>query len=57
VHQPLIQTVVDQLLGRGTCESTGESGARASRVMDSCIASYYAAARGSRPATSAKTPR
>ncbi len=41
VHQPLIQTVVDQLLGRGTCESTGETGARASWVMDRCIASYY----------------
>ncbi len=42
VHQPLIQTVVNQLLGRGTCESTGESGARASWVMDRCVASYYA---------------
>jgi predicted dehydrogenase len=34
VQQPLIQTVVDQLLGRGECPSTGESGARASWVMD-----------------------
>ncbi|MCC6453587.1 MAG: Gfo/Idh/MocA family oxidoreductase [Caldilineaceae bacterium] len=34
VQQPLIQTVVDQLLGRGQCPSTGESGARASWVME-----------------------
>lgn len=37
VHQPLIQTIVDELLGRGRCESTGESGARASRVLDLCL--------------------
>jgi 1,5-anhydro-D-fructose reductase (1,5-anhydro-D-mannitol-forming) len=37
VHQPLIQTVVDELHGRGRCESTGESGARASWVMDRCL--------------------
>lgn len=34
VQQPLIQTVVDALTGRGECPSTGESAARASRVMD-----------------------
>lgn len=33
VQQPLIQSVVDHLLGRGECPSTGESGARASWVM------------------------
>ena len=33
VHQPLIQTIVDELRGRGKCESTGETGARASWVM------------------------
>ena len=38
VHQPLIQTIVDELLGRGRCESTGESGARATRVLDLCLA-------------------
>jgi len=41
VHQPLIQTIVDELLGRGRCESTGESGARASWVLDRCVAEYY----------------
>jgi predicted dehydrogenase len=44
VHQPLVQTIVDELRGRGTCESTGESGARASWAMDKCIAHYYAPA-------------
>lgn len=41
VHQPLIQTIVDELQGRGRCESTGESGARASWVMDRCLSGYY----------------
>jgi 1,5-anhydro-D-fructose reductase (1,5-anhydro-D-mannitol-forming) len=40
VHQPLIQTIVDQLRGRGRCESTGESGARASWVMDRLLDRY-----------------
>ena len=34
VQQPLVETVVDALLGRGECPSTGESAARTSRVMD-----------------------
>ena len=37
VHQPLIQTIVDELRGRGKCESTGESGARSSWVMERCL--------------------
>lgn len=41
VHQPLIQTIVDELHGRGPCESTGESGARASWVLDQCVSGYY----------------
>ncbi|RPI28879.1 MAG: gfo/Idh/MocA family oxidoreductase [Acidobacteria bacterium] len=41
VHQPLIQTIVDDLLGRGKCESTGETGARASWAMDNCLSTYY----------------
>jgi 1,5-anhydro-D-fructose reductase (1,5-anhydro-D-mannitol-forming) len=40
VHQPLIQTIVDELRGRGRCESTGESGARASWVMDRLLEGY-----------------
>ena len=41
VHQPLIQTIVDELRGRGNCPSTGASGARASWVMDRCLEGYY----------------
>jgi predicted dehydrogenase len=36
VHQPLIQTIVDELRGRGRCESSGESGARSAWVLDRC---------------------
>jgi predicted dehydrogenase len=42
VHQPLIQTIVDELRGQGRCESTGESGARASWVMDRLLERYRA---------------
>ena len=34
IQQPLIQTIVDELNGMGTCPSTGETGARTSWVMD-----------------------
>ena len=37
VHQPLIQTIVDELAGSGRCPSTGESGARASWVLDGVL--------------------
>jgi predicted dehydrogenase len=42
VHQPLIQTIVDQMVGRGACPSTGESAARASWVLDECVRDFYA---------------
>jgi predicted dehydrogenase len=41
VAQPLIQSVVDDLLGRGECPSTGESARRTSRVMDKALDAYY----------------
>jgi predicted dehydrogenase len=41
IQQPLIQTVVDNLLGNGVCPSTGVSGARTSAAMDRALASYY----------------
>ncbi len=41
IQQPLIQTVVDDLLGRGACPSTGESAARTSRVLDLALEGYY----------------
>ncbi len=37
VHQPLIQTIVDELRGKGKCESTGDSGARSAWVTDTCL--------------------
>jgi predicted dehydrogenase len=42
VHQPLIQTIVDELRGLGTCESTGRSGMRTAAVMEKCVERYYA---------------
>ncbi len=41
VAQPLIQTVVDELLGVGKCASTGESGLRTQVVMDAALDDYY----------------
>ncbi len=54
VQQPLIQTVVNALLGRGECPSTGESATRTSAVMDAVLDAYYggrADAFWGRPAT------
>jgi 1,5-anhydro-D-fructose reductase (1,5-anhydro-D-mannitol-forming) len=41
IQQPLIQSIVDQLHGRGACPSTGESAARTSWVMDQVLNDYY----------------
>jgi 1,5-anhydro-D-fructose reductase (1,5-anhydro-D-mannitol-forming) len=41
VHQPLVQTIVDELMGRGRCESPGRAGARAAWVMERCVERYY----------------
>ena len=43
IQQPLIQTIVDELLGRGRgkCPSTGVSAARTSKVMDVALQSFY----------------
>jgi predicted dehydrogenase len=41
VAQPLIQSVVDDLLGRGECPSTGASAERTTRVMDLVLDAYY----------------
>lgn len=41
VAQPLIQMIVDELNGKGTCPSTGESGARTAAVMDRVLEAYY----------------
>jgi predicted dehydrogenase len=34
IQQPLIQTIVDELMGNGQCPSTGISGARTNKVME-----------------------
>lgn len=34
VQQPLIQTIVEELLGKGKCPSTGINGARTGRLLD-----------------------
>jgi 1,5-anhydro-D-fructose reductase (1,5-anhydro-D-mannitol-forming) len=41
IAQPLIQTVVDDLLGRGSCPSTGESARRTNAIMDRVLTHYY----------------
>jgi 1,5-anhydro-D-fructose reductase (1,5-anhydro-D-mannitol-forming) len=40
VQQPLVQAVVDQLLGVGTCPSTGVTASRTSWVMDELLREY-----------------
>jgi 1,5-anhydro-D-fructose reductase (1,5-anhydro-D-mannitol-forming) len=41
VGLPLIQSIVDDLLGRGECPSTGVTARRTSRVMDGVLDAYY----------------
>ncbi len=41
VHGPLIQTIVDELHGKGYCPSTGVSAARTSHIMDIALHDYY----------------
>jgi predicted dehydrogenase len=54
VHQPLIQTIVDELDGRGTCPSTGESGARTAGVMEAILADFRADSRAAGPTASGR---
>ncbi len=41
IQQPMVQTVVDDLLGKGQCLSTAESAARTSLVMDTVLSEFY----------------
>jgi 1,5-anhydro-D-fructose reductase (1,5-anhydro-D-mannitol-forming) len=41
VHQPLVQSIVDELAGAGRCPSTGRSAERASAVIDRILGDYY----------------
>ena len=40
VHQPLVQSFVDELNGVGACPSTGESAARTTRVIDRILGEH-----------------
>jgi predicted dehydrogenase len=40
VHQPLIQTIVDELNGAARCPSTGVSAARTTRIVDEILREY-----------------
>ena len=42
VHQPMIQSMVDELNGKGKCASTGESGARTAWVLDEMLKEFRA---------------
>ena len=41
IQQPLLQTIVDDLLGQGSCPSTGTSAARTNWVMEEITKNYY----------------
>jgi 1,5-anhydro-D-fructose reductase (1,5-anhydro-D-mannitol-forming) len=41
IQQPFIQTIVDDLNGRGKCASIGETAARTSKVIDEVLSGYY----------------
>ena len=41
IQQPLIQTIVDHLNGRGQCPSTGHTATRTAQVMDTVLNDYY----------------
>ena len=45
VHQPLIQTIVEELNGGPACASTGESAARTTWVIDEILREYRTASR------------
>ena len=41
VHQPLIQTIVNELNGSGVCPSKGDNGLRAQKLMDQALHDFY----------------
>src|SRR5262249_28174810 len=45
VHQPLIQSIVDEMNGQGMCPSTAETAARTARVIEDCLAEFNARGR------------
>ena len=42
IQLPLVQTIVDELHGAGTCPSTGRTAARTSLLVDQALEGYYA---------------
>jgi 1,5-anhydro-D-fructose reductase (1,5-anhydro-D-mannitol-forming) len=46
IHQPFIQTVVDQLLGCGQCPGSGDNGSRIALAMDTAVENYYGDRKG-----------
>ena len=38
-----VQTIVDEMNGKGRCPSTGETAARTARVLEECLAEFNAA--------------
>jgi len=46
VHQPLVQTIVDEINGEGRCPSNGETALRTARVIETCLAEFNARRRG-----------
>ena len=44
VHQPLVQSIVDEMNGQGRCASTGESAARTAWVIDEILKNFKRAA-------------
>ena len=41
IQQPFIQSIVDELRGRGRCQSTGVTAARTSAIIDAVLLGYY----------------
>jgi 1,5-anhydro-D-fructose reductase (1,5-anhydro-D-mannitol-forming) len=41
IQQPMIQSIVDELRGKGRCDSTGVSAARTSAIIDAALVDYY----------------
>ena len=40
VHQPLVQSLVDEMNGQGRCPSNGETAARTAKVIEDCLAEF-----------------
>jgi predicted dehydrogenase len=49
VHQPLVQSIVDELNGVGKCSSTGDTALRTARVADSILSEFRCRHAGDAP--------